>query len=434
MIAVGRDRLDAAFEDMVAIGNRFPGSWGESASREYVEQRFRTVGLTDVRMETVSYLGCTPRAASCFVAGPGGERALRATGLQYSAAGRVEAEAVYVGAWSERERRELHTLGVGLDGKIALLESGFPAVVCQDLVERGAVGIVNIGGSADRQVAHLTARFYPQFMNEPWDNSLLGVPGVTIGAEDGREILGSMTRGSVTLRLDHEIDYTRSQTANVCGDVAGTGEDDECIVVGAHYDTQAAGPGAWDNATGIAALLAIATSWRERPPERGVTFVAFAAEELGLWGAHAFVQARKETTDRIIGMVNLDALGPRLPAQRMLAADDAIAALSFECASAAGWVPSVTVDASVRPSADYAPFLDFGVPACGLKEISPQHPYYHTERDLPEYVDMDRVHVAAQASAAIAYRLAATETPRPGRARRQRRWATESGQTQGRTG
>ena len=55
----------------------------------------------------------------------------------------------------------------------------------------------------------------------------------------------------------------------------------EIVVVGAHYDTAAGAPGADDNASGVAALLAIARALglAKHRPARTVRFVAFVNEE-----------------------------------------------------------------------------------------------------------------------------------------------------------
>ena len=45
---------------------------------------------------------------------------------------------------------------------------------------------------------------------------------------------------------------------NVVGELAGIGDSHEIVLIGAHYDSVRGGPGANDNASGVAALLALA--------------------------------------------------------------------------------------------------------------------------------------------------------------------------------
>jgi Zn-dependent M28 family amino/carboxypeptidase len=83
---------------------------------------------------------------------------------------------------------------------------------------------------------------------------------------------------------------------NVIGKVEGTTNPSRYIVVTAHYDhlgKTASGEifhGADDNASGVAALLAMAKYFRAHPVNYSLLFVALDREESGLEGAHAFVQ------------------------------------------------------------------------------------------------------------------------------------------------
>ena len=85
---------------------------------------------------------------------------------------------------------------------------------------------------------------------------------------------------------------------NVVGYLPGS--TDEYVIVGAHYDHLGLGeqfslapekagtvhPGADDNASGVAGVLALARYFGSHPrPVRGIVFMAFAGEELGLLGS-----------------------------------------------------------------------------------------------------------------------------------------------------
>ena len=105
----------------------------------------------------------------------------------------------------------------------------------------------------------------------------------------------------------------------------------EAVVVGAHYDHLGMGGpfaldpdsvgvvhnGADDNASGVAALLAIAQSLAARPPARTLIFVAFAGEELGLLGSAYYVKHPVVPMAQTVAMVNLDMVG-RLRNNRLI--------------------------------------------------------------------------------------------------------------------
>jgi Zn-dependent M28 family amino/carboxypeptidase len=120
--------------------------------------------------------------------------------------------------------------------------------------------------------------------------------------------------------MDVEATYRESaRTANVVGvlPAADSESADEYVVVGAHLDhvgPQGDGhlfPGANDNASGAAAVVAVAEALaaREAPPQRNVVFVLFAAEEQGLHGSKAFVESGVVPPEKIVAMVNLDCVG-----------------------------------------------------------------------------------------------------------------------------
>lgn len=89
---------------------------------------------------------------------------------------------------------------------------------------------------------------------------------------------------------------------------------DEIVVIGAHYDTVPGSPGADDNATGVAALLAIARCFVHEQPAHTVRFVAFANEEPPFFateqmGSWLYAKRSRDRGERIVAMLSFDALG-----------------------------------------------------------------------------------------------------------------------------
>ena len=98
---------------------------------------------------------------------------------------------------------------------------------------------------------------------------------------------------------------------NVLGAVTGTVHPDRYLLVTAHYDhlgvrEREVFNGADDNASGTAALIALAGWFREHPARHSVVFVALDAEEAGLQGARAFLDAGLLPGEDILLNVNLD--------------------------------------------------------------------------------------------------------------------------------
>ncbi len=98
---------------------------------------------------------------------------------------------------------------------------------------------------------------------------------------------------------------------NVIGYVTGSARADEFLVLSAHYDHLGARNGeiyhgADDNASGVAGLLAMAAYLRAHRPLHSIVFAAFDAEELGVRGAEAFVDALPFPAPRLRLDINLD--------------------------------------------------------------------------------------------------------------------------------
>jgi hypothetical protein len=127
-----------------------------------------------------------------------------------------------------------------------------------------------------------------------------------------------------TLRVDAtiEVDRVPRTVHNIAGYLPGA--TDEYVVVGAHYDHIGTGeqfsmapsqagtihPGADDNASGAAGVVELAR-WFSRQPrqKRGILFLAFAGEELGLLGSSHFVDHPSLPLDKAVAMINMDMIG-----------------------------------------------------------------------------------------------------------------------------
>ncbi|WP_207531920.1 M28 family peptidase [Desertivirga arenae] len=96
---------------------------------------------------------------------------------------------------------------------------------------------------------------------------------------------------------------------NVMGSIPGKRKD--LIIVSAHYDhlgkiNGAIYNGADDNASGVAGLLAMATYFKNNPPEFTLLFVCFDAEESGLQGSKTFVSTPPVPLNLVALNINLD--------------------------------------------------------------------------------------------------------------------------------
>ena len=84
------------------------------------------------------------------------------------------------------------------------------------------------------------------------------------------------------------------------------------VLLMAHSDSVAAGPGAGDDGSGVAVLLETIRALKARPPQAGLPVTALFSdgEEPGLLGASAYIH---EAKDEIAAVVNVDARGNQRP-------------------------------------------------------------------------------------------------------------------------
>ncbi len=79
------------------------------------------------------------------------------------------------------------------------------------------------------------------------------------------------------------------------------------IIIGAHYDSVGIGQGATDNASGVALMLVIMQQLKNENLPYTLRFIAFGAEEIGLWGSWAYADGMStDEVNNTLGMVNLE--------------------------------------------------------------------------------------------------------------------------------
>lgn len=205
------------------------------------------------------------------------------------------------------------------------------------------------------------------------------------------------------------------------------------IVVGAHMDSVETTPGAGDNASGVAAMLAVAQTVASLDNAYPLAFVAFGAEEAGLRGSRYFVDALPDSSiANILVMVNLDSVamgdyfyayagaitdsysyregfipGPTWARDLMLTVGESLGHL-VRTSPQEGW------NGFVGPWSDHYPFAQQGVPVVYLErwnwdagpdpawgQETSQGDYMHTARDIFGNVDATRIEPVAETAASF---------------------------------
>jgi len=129
--------------------------------------------------------------------------------------------------------------------------------------------------------------------------------------------------------LEHAADYVEARLGgatrqtyrvgpkpfhNLELELPGGGRPEEIVVLGAHYDSVVGCPGANDNGTGTAALLALAAAFRGAKPARTLRFVAFTNEEPPHFqtpdmGSFVYARRCRERGEKVVAMLSLETVG-----------------------------------------------------------------------------------------------------------------------------
>lgn len=190
---------------------------------------------------------------------------------------------------------------------------------------------------------------------------------------------------------------------NVHAAIPATEPATQLIVVGAHFDTVAASPGASDNASGVAAVLALARYLADVPCRTADVEVAlFDQEEAGLFGSRAFAGALDPA--RVRAVHTIDQVAWDADGNRRFELELPTPALEAEWRAAAAAVGAQLAVTSTSGT-DHASFRDLGLPAVGLTEEyvgGDTSPLRHTPGDTAASVE-PYLDYLALASKLIAY-------------------------------
>lgn len=180
-----------------------------------------------------------------------------------------------------------------------------------------------------------------------------GIPALGIGIEGAARLLeGGRVRISIAAE-DRPM-----ETPNLILEIPGRGP--EYVVLSAHLDGHSLAESALDNATGVAAALAMARAVRPfvTGAPRGLMLCIFGAEEWALAGSRSWLGAMDpERRDRMAFNLNLDSI----------AGSPKLTALTSGFAKLPGFltgaVPGLGVHEPLMPNSDHANFAAHGIPA-----------------------------------------------------------------------
>ncbi len=230
-----------------------------------------------------------------------------------------------------------------------------------------------------------------------------------------------------SVRIEVNLVRERGTARNVIGILPGTdpGLRDEAIVIGAHYDHLGRGgetslapdrigeihPGADDNASGSAAVMALARAFAAAGgAPRTLVFAAFSGEELGLLGSAHYVQHPAVPLDKTVLMVNLDMVGRLRDGRLYIGGVDSGTTLRAALTDAARGLPlSLELRASPFAPSDHTSFYVAGRPV--LFFLTGGHADYHRPSDTWDHINAPGLALVATLAARVVSTVASETAP-----------------------
>jgi aminopeptidase YwaD len=334
-----------------SIGPRPIGSAGYHRAAEYIRAAFRQSGL---RVEELQY-DCIDWQHERTVLESSSER-LAAAANVFSPACDVTAPTMAIGTTAQLETAEIA-------GKIVIL--------CGDLSSAPLIPLnckvynterdqhVNRLLAAGEPAAVVGINLNPSFTDSLIEDADFAIPSATVPAEVGLRLLESI---GTPVHLRIEAERVPSQAQTIVGTKAGVSA--ERIVLMAHYDTKINTPGAWDNGSGMAALLVLAEMLTQKESELSLEFIAFGDEEYWAYSDGLYAERYGSQMKDIILAINMDGIGQRLGTNNvaLMTASEPLRSLLDETMKA---YPGV-IWTDPWPQSNHSTFAWRGVPSVAL--------------------------------------------------------------------
>ena len=373
--------VERTFEDTrvlaVDIGIRPAGTEAEREAADYIASQLRDAGyVVDIEAFDTSY-----RGDHSSIAAQGEGPSLQALALASSSNGTATAPLVHAGLGAPEDFED-----VDVRGAIALLDRGVVPFrdKARNAQDAGAVAVVIV--NHDRRL----------FGGTLGAQSGVTIPVLGVAGQTG-EALRALADDGTPVTVTADVGRQSLTSQNVVG------RNGECrAYLGAHYDSVPYGPGANDNASGTALLIELARTNRVE----GLCVIAFGAEEVGLLGSQAFVDAH-DVSD-VVFMLNFDMvarIGQRAnDGPRFVPGDGALAERAAGIADRLGYgIPAG--DFPLGSASDHVSFEEAGVPAITVH--SGGSDFIHTSQDTMDTVFREDLAIFLEVSTALLRELLA---------------------------
>jgi len=283
------------------VGPRMAGSDADPRARAWAIAKFKALGYDKVYTEAVTYPLWVRRSEHGAIVAPF-PQSLVLTALGYSAGtpkggltaqvvkfdslaalkaadpASVKGRIVYIGYRMQRHK-DGHDYGMG-----SAVRTAGPVIAAS----KGAAGYLlrSAGTDANERIAHTGVTGFT--------DPAKAIPAAALSNPDADQLERVLAYGKpVVVKLDLDCGIVGEYTgANVIGEITGKKYPDQVVAIGGHLDSWDPGTGAIDDGAGVAIAMAAGKLIHDLPqrPDRTIRVIAFANEEMGLWGGKAYAE------------------------------------------------------------------------------------------------------------------------------------------------
>ena len=395
------------------VGARMAGSPADARAVAWAEAKFKELGFDKVWKEPVSFPTWQRGVESASVLAPYPHQ-LSITALGNSVAtpaGGLQAEILRFDDLNALKAAP----AAAVRGKIVFIDHKMQSAQdygkvaagrsrgASEAARKGALAIViRSVGTDSHRVPHTGVMHY--------DADSSKIPAAAISNPDADLLDRLLERGqpvrlALTLGSQAAGNYT---SYNVIGEISGSEQPDEYVLIGGHLDSWDLGTGAVDDGAGCAITMAAAEFLQRHrlKPKRSIRVVLYANEEQGLIGGDAYHAAHRQELTRIQAAAEADAgQGPVLQLSSFVqpAALDMVRQMQTVLAPL-GIQPG---DNQAHPGPDMGVLRNAGVASFALTLHADDYfDIHHTADDTFDKIRPQRINQTAAAYAVFAWMAA----------------------------
>lgn len=179
--------------------------------------------------------------------------------------------------------------------------------------------IVNSMAQKVEIVSDLVKTHLQTLASDKMQGRKVGTPGIELAATyiENEFLTLGLTTFNKAKSYRQNFEKSGIKLSNIVGVLEGSTKKEEWVLISAHYDHlgilkpvegDSIANGADDDASGVAAVLALAEYWtKKRGNKRTIVFVAFSGEEQGLWGSTYF--GTQVEPKKCVAGINIEMIG-----------------------------------------------------------------------------------------------------------------------------